>query len=86
MIRHNRCDCPDRYTLLVDGISMEFVPTPGSVIKVSRHTFHMSFEAYENSWGITVDISSITSAARETSLPTSSHIPQWRTSPHSTTK
>ena len=43
MIRHSRGDCPDRYILLVDGVSMEFVPTP-SGIKVSRHTFHMSLE------------------------------------------
>ena len=85
MIRHSRSDCPDRYILLIDGVSTEFVPAPNG-IKVRRHTFHTSFEAYTNSLGITVDISSVNSAVKETSLPTSSYIPQWQTSPQCSTE
>ena len=43
-------------------------------IKVSTHTFHTLFKSYENSWGTMVTLQTPgTSAAKETSLLTSSH-------------
>jgi len=61
--------------LNVDGVSMKFSKAPEG-IKVSTHIFHtLRFvESYENSWGTMVSLRTMgPSAAKETSLLTSSH-------------
>ena len=69
MIRH--CSSKHRSCeLLVDGVPVKFSYAPNG-IKVSTHTFHTLFEAYENSWGTMVTLRTPrASAAKETSLLT----------------
>ena len=68
--------CPskqDCYELLVDGVCMKFSYALNDV-KVSAHILHTPFKSDENSWGIMVTLqTSMTSAAKETSLLTSGH-------------
>ena len=55
----------------IDGVPGNFSVAPDG-IKVSIHTFHM-FEPHESSWGTTVTLRTRrNSAAKETSLLTSS--------------
>ena len=72
MIRH----CPskqDSCELLVDGVSTKFSYAPNG-IKVGPHIFDTLFKSHENSWEIMVTLQTLrTSAAKETSLLTSSH-------------
>ena len=63
----------DHCTLLVDGVSMEFISSPRN-IEASKHVFHVSSEPYEISWEITDIMSSDPSTKKETSLLTSSHV------------
>ena len=76
------CPWGSKYGLRVDGVSMEFSPAPEGV-KASTHTFHTLFEkAYESSWETMVTLRTPrTSAAKETSLLTSSSFTQSWT-PH----
>ena len=68
------------YEVLVDEVRMKFCRAP-SDIKVSTHTFDTLFESYENSWETMVTLGKgETSAPKETSLLTSSHFLQRRTS------
>ena len=56
----------------IDGLS-NFSDAPDG-IKVSAHTFHTAFKPYKNSWGTMVTLRTPrNSAAKETSLLTSSH-------------
>ena len=50
-MRHSQSDCPDRYILLVDGVSTEFVPAP-SGIKVRMHTFLRHLRLTRIAWGL----------------------------------
>ena len=57
----------------VDGALGDFSDAPDG-IKVSTHTFHTAFKPYKNSWGTMVTLRTPrNSAAKETSLLTSSH-------------
>jgi len=63
----------------IDGGSCYFLDASDS-IEVSTHAFRVMFEPYENSWGTMVTLQTLrNSAAKETSLLTSSHF-LWRTS------
>ena len=70
--------CPSKqgsYELLVDGVSVKFSCYVLNDIKVSTRTFHTLFESYETSWGTMVTLRTPSpSAAKETSLLTSSHV------------
>ena len=67
-------DPPRKYgSYKIEGVPGNFSSTPGG-IKVGTHTFHTVFEPYENSWGTMVTLQTPrNSAAKETSLLTSSH-------------
>ena len=57
----------------VDGVLSNFSDAPDG-IKVSTYTFHTAFKPYKNSWGTMVTSwTPRNSAAKETSLLTSSH-------------
>jgi len=76
------------FELLVDGVSMKFSYATNG-IKVSTHTFDTLLESYKNRppWGTTVTLQTPrTSAAKETSLLTSSHFLWRRTLPKGSTK
>ena len=63
----------------IDGVDSSFLDAPDG-IKVGTHSFHTMFNPYENSWGTMVTLRTPrNSAAKETSLLTSSHF-LWRTS------
>lgn len=81
MLRNNPSRREQRYSLLVDGVSIEFLPTPDG-IKVSMHVIHTPVESYGDSLG-TMDTSPtlMTFVAKEISLLISSHLRQRRTSP-----
>ena len=73
MIPHRPSSKQDRCNICVDGVEMEFSYAPNE-IKVNIHTFDTLSESYENSWGTMVTLRTPrTSAAKETSLLTSSH-------------
>jgi len=67
-------DRPRKYgSYAIDGVLNSFSAAPDG-IKVSAHAFHTAFDPYENSWGTMVTLRTPTnSAAKETSLLTSSH-------------
>ena len=70
----------------VDGVRGNFSAAPDG-IKVSIHAFHAVFEPHENSWEIMVTSPTPrNSAAKETSLLTSSRFLQWWISPKGSTK
>ena len=65
----------------IAGVPGNFLDVPDS-IEVSTHVFHTVFKPYENSWGTTVTSRTPrNSAAKATSLLTSSHFLQWQISP-----
>jgi len=69
------------HTVTIRGVLANFWAAPDG-IKVSINALRIMFEPYENSWGTTVTLRTPRdSAAKETSLPTSSRILRWRTSP-----
>ena len=80
MIRRAWSEWLDEYTLLVDGVSMKFISTPKKDIEASKVIFFIAFkllsEPHENSWGITVNLSSKPSTEKGTSLVTSNHFLQ----------
>ena len=71
-------DQPRKYhSYETNGIPTNFLTAPDG-IKVSTHAFHTVFEPYENSLGTMVTLRTPrNSAAKETSLLTSSRFLQW---------